>query len=50
MTIAEFENFLDATKPMTAAQRAEAYGIDVSLIDENLRVTHTKKSAKTILP
>ena len=28
MTIGEFEDFLDATKHMTAVQRAEAYGID----------------------
>ena len=28
MTIAEFEDFLEATKHMTAVQRAEAYGID----------------------
>ena len=43
MTIAEFEDFLDATKHMTAVQRAEAYGIDISLIDENLRLTPTQK-------
>ena len=43
MTIAEFEDFLDATKHMTTVQRAEAYGIDVSLIDENLRLTPTLK-------
>jgi hypothetical protein len=29
---------------MTAVQRAEAHGIDISLIDENLRLTPTKKS------
>jgi len=28
---------------MTAVQRAEAYGIDISLIDENLRLTPTEK-------
>jgi hypothetical protein len=43
MTIAEFEGFLDATKHMTAVQRAEAYGIDISLNDENLRLTPTEK-------
>ena len=43
MTITEFEDFLDATKHMTAVQRAEAYGIDISLIDENLRLTPTHK-------
>ena len=43
MTIAEFESFLEATKHMTAVQRAEAYGIDISLIDENLQLTPTQK-------
>ena len=43
MTITECEDFLDATKHMTAVQRAEAYGIDISLIDENLRLTPTQK-------
>jgi hypothetical protein len=43
MTIAEFEDFCEATKHMTAVQRAEAYGIDISLIDENLRLTPTEK-------
>jgi hypothetical protein len=39
MSVAEFENFLDATKHKTAVQRAEDFGIDISLIDENLRLT-----------
>ena len=43
MTITEFEDFCEATKHMTAVQRAEAYGIDISLIDENLRLTPTQK-------
>ena len=43
MTIAEFEDFCEATKHMTAVQRAEAYGIDISLIDENLRLTPTQR-------
>lgn len=43
MTLAEFEEFCEATKHMTAVQRAEAYGIDISLIDENLRLTPTEK-------
>jgi hypothetical protein len=43
MTIAEFEDFCEATKHMMAVQRAEAYGIDISLIDENLRLTPTQK-------
>jgi sulfite reductase beta subunit-like hemoprotein len=43
MTIAEFEDFLEATKHLTAVQRAEAYGIDISLIDANLRLTPTQK-------
>jgi sulfite reductase beta subunit-like hemoprotein len=43
MTLAEFEEFCEATKHMTAVQRAEAYGIDISLIDENLRLTPTQK-------
>ncbi len=43
MTLAEFEDFREATKNMTAVQRAEAYGIDISLIDENLRLTPTEK-------
>lgn len=43
MTIAEFEDFPEETKHMTALQRAEAYGIDISLIDENLRLTPTQK-------
>jgi hypothetical protein len=43
MTIAEFKGFLDATKHMTAVQRAEAYGIDISSIDENLRLAPTQK-------
>ena len=43
MTLAEFEEICKATKHMTAVQRAEAYGIDVSLIDENLRLTPTEK-------
>ena len=43
MTLAEFEDFCEATKHMTVVQRAEAYGIDISLIDENLRLTPTQK-------
>ena len=43
MTLAEFENFCETTKHMTAVQRAEAYGIDISLIDENLRLTPIQK-------
>jgi len=43
MTLAEFEDFRESTKNMTAVQRAEAYGIDISLIDENLRLTPTEK-------
>ena len=43
MNLAEFEEFCEATKHMTAVQRAEAYGIDISLIDENLRLTPTQK-------
>ena len=43
MTLAKFEEFCDATKHMTAVQRAEAYGIDISLIDENLRLTPSQK-------
>ena len=47
MTLAEFEDFREATKHMTAVQRAEAYGIDISLIDENLRLTPTEKIRQT---
>lgn len=47
MTLAEFEDFCEATKHMTAVQRAEAHGIDISLIDENLRLTPTKKTEPT---
>ena len=36
MTILEFKAFLQATRHMTAVERAEAYGIDTSLLDENL--------------
>ena len=43
MTLAKFEDFREATKHMSAIQRAEAYGIDISLIDENLRLTPTEK-------
>ena len=42
MSVAEFENFLEATKHMTSVQRAEAFGIDISLIDENLRLSPTQ--------
>jgi len=43
MSLAEFENFLNATKHMSAVQRAEAFDIDISLIDENLRLTPIQK-------
>lgn len=43
MTVEEFEAFYESTRHMTAVQRAEAYGIDISLIDENLRLTPTEK-------
>lgn len=43
MTLAEFEDFREATEHMSAVQRAEAYGIDISLIDENLRLTPIEK-------
>jgi hypothetical protein len=43
MTLAEFEDFCGATRHMTAVQRAEAYGIDISLIDENFRLTPVQK-------
>jgi sulfite reductase beta subunit-like hemoprotein len=43
MTIEEFEAFYESTSHMTAVQRAEAFGIDMSLIDENLRLTPTQK-------
>ena len=47
MTLAEFEDFCEATKHMTAVQRAKAYGSDISLIDETLRLTPTKKAEPT---
>jgi hypothetical protein len=43
MTIEEFEAFYESTSHMTAVQRAEAFGIDISLIDENLRLTPTER-------
>lgn len=43
MTIQEFEAFYESTRHMTAVQRAEAYGIDISLIDANLRLSPAQK-------
>ena len=43
MTLAEFEDFFELAKHTTAVQRAEAYGIDISLIDGNPRLTPTQK-------
>jgi hypothetical protein len=43
MTLPEFEDFCEAIKHVTAVQRAKAHGIDISLIDENLRLTPTRK-------
>jgi len=39
MSVAGFENFIDASKHKTAVQRAEDFGVDISLINENLRLT-----------
>jgi hypothetical protein len=43
VTLAEFEDFCGATRHTTAVQRAEAYGIDISLIDQNFRLTPVQK-------
>jgi len=43
VTLAEFEDFCGATRHMMAVQRAEAYGIDISLIDQNFRLSFFKK-------
>lgn len=43
MTPAQLEAFLAETKHLTAVQRAEAFGIDLSLLDENLRLSHIQR-------
>ncbi|MGH8048068.1 MAG: hypothetical protein ACREKL_12570 [Chthoniobacterales bacterium] len=39
----ELERFWRTDDGLTACQRAEAYGIDLSLIDENLRLTPAQR-------
>lgn len=39
----ELERFWRTDDGLTAIQRAEAYGIDLSLLDENLRLTPTER-------
>jgi len=38
------ERFWRTDDGLTAIQRAEAYGIDLSLLDENLRLTPTERA------
>lgn len=40
----ELERFWRTDDGLTAIQRAEAYGIDLSLLDENLRLTPTERA------
>jgi hypothetical protein len=39
----ELERFWRTDDGMTAVQRAEAFGIDISLLEENLRLTPTER-------
>lgn len=39
----ELERFWRTDDGMTARERAEAYGIDLSLLDDNLRVTPAER-------
>jgi len=39
----ELERFWRTDDGLTAVQRAEAYGIDVSLLEENLRLTPAER-------
>ena len=39
----ELERFWRTDDGLTACQRAEAYGIDLSLLEENLRLTPTER-------
>lgn len=39
----ELERFWRTDDGLTAIERAEAYGIDLSLLDENLRLTPTER-------
>lgn len=39
----ELARFWRTDDGLTACQRAEAYGIDLSLLDENLRLTPTER-------
>jgi hypothetical protein len=39
----ELECYWRTDDGLTAAERAEAYGIDLSLLDENLRLTPTER-------
>lgn len=40
---AELEGFWRTDDGLTARQRAEAYGIDLSQLDDNLRLTHAER-------
>jgi hypothetical protein len=42
----ELEEFWCTDSGLTAADRAAAYGIDLSLIDENLRLTPAERMEK----
>jgi len=42
----ELEKFWRTNDGLTAAERAVAYGIDLSLIDDNLRLTPSERLAR----
>ena len=42
----ELEKFWRTDDGLTAAERAAAYGIDLSLIDDNLRLTPSERLAR----
>lgn len=42
----ELERFWRTDDGMTAVQRAEAYGIDISLLEENLRLSPAERIAR----
>jgi hypothetical protein len=43
----ELEKFWRTDDGLTACERAEAYGIDLSLLDENLRLTPGERIARS---